>query len=109
MQVQEIKEYRSMLLAKREQLIESLGKINNEKIRGNPISADIDDQSQELENDQVMDALDLLDVKELEKVDQALRRMEKGSYGICLDCGVQISSSRLKALPFAQQCIDCAH
>jgi DnaK suppressor protein len=41
------------------------------------------------------------------KMDEALRKLEEGTYGICEDCGEPIAPERLKILPFAIYCIDC--
>ena len=43
----------------------------------------------------------------LAKLDQAVRRLEKGTYGICMECKTEINEARLKALPFAALCRDC--
>ncbi|MFZ5906525.1 MAG: TraR/DksA C4-type zinc finger protein [Nitrospirota bacterium] len=43
----------------------------------------------------------------LQKIDEALRKFNEGTYGICEDCGDEISEQRLKILPFAIYCIDC--
>jgi DnaK suppressor protein len=43
----------------------------------------------------------------LAKIDDALRRVEDGSYGTCADCLEPIAEARLKALPFADLCRDC--
>lgn len=43
----------------------------------------------------------------LVKIDEALRKLNEGTYGICEDCGDEISEERLKVLPFAIYCIDC--
>lgn len=42
--------------------------------------------------------------RELMLIDAALRRMETGVFGSCVDCGYEISIERLKALPFAIRC-----
>ncbi len=41
------------------------------------------------------------------KIDEALRKLSEGTYGICEDCGEKISEQRLKILPFAIYCTDC--
>ena len=38
----------------------------------------------------------------------ALERLQRGTYGICVDCDREISASRLKALPWATRCVRCA-
>jgi DnaK suppressor protein len=43
----------------------------------------------------------------LEKVNEAMRRMDEGAYGRCTDCGELIDASRLRAMPFAVRCRDC--
>jgi RNA polymerase-binding transcription factor DksA len=43
----------------------------------------------------------------LNKSDVALRRIEGDTYGICFECGDEITGARLRALPFAVRCKDC--
>lgn len=45
--------------------------------------------------------------RELGQIENALVKMSEGSYGICEDCGGNISMARIKALPFASKCIKC--
>ena len=44
---------------------------------------------------------------ELEQVNEALARMEAGTYGTCANCGKPINPARLDARPFSIYCIDC--
>jgi DnaK suppressor protein len=44
----------------------------------------------------------------LDQVEAALERIEKGTYGVCQQCGKEIGAERLNAIPFAACCIDCA-
>jgi DnaK suppressor protein len=46
-------------------------------------------------------------IAHLEEVDDALRRLDAGTYGACVDCGQAIPPERLEALPWAARCIDC--
>ena len=43
----------------------------------------------------------------LYKIDEALRAIDEGTYGLCSECGKPIKDARLKALPFAKLCISC--
>ena len=43
----------------------------------------------------------------LNRVNEALGRLEAGSYGFCYECGDEIAEARLRALPFALRCKDC--
>ncbi|HCA79764.1 MAG TPA: conjugal transfer protein TraR [Bacteroidetes bacterium] len=45
--------------------------------------------------------------KFLNYLDDALKRIEKGEYGFCIDCGSLIDKERLEAVPHAQLCIKC--
>ena len=47
------------------------------------------------------------DLAELRAIGQARERIEAGSYGECIDCGVQIDAKRLAAQPTALRCIPC--
>uniref|UniRef100_A0A831X8E4 Conjugal transfer protein TraR n=1 Tax=Thermorudis peleae TaxID=1382356 RepID=A0A831X8E4_9BACT len=42
---------------------------------------------------------------ELSRVDAALKRMDSGTYGICVECGQPIEPERLEAIPWAERCI----
>jgi len=44
----------------------------------------------------------------LDEVEHALAKQDKGSYGLCEDCGKPITPARLDAMPTARFCIDCA-
>ena len=43
----------------------------------------------------------------LNKINDAVARLEQGDYGYCFDCGEEIAEKRLRALPFAVRCKDC--
>jgi len=43
----------------------------------------------------------------IERIDEAIARLESGRYGRCIECGEDISEARLRALPFAVRCVDC--
>lgn len=44
---------------------------------------------------------------ELGDIENALSRLEAGTYGTCTDCGIPIPQARLEAYPTAKRCIDC--
>jgi len=56
----------------------------------------------------VLAALDGETQHTVKLIDAALARIENGTYGICAKCGMKIPEARLKALPYATTCIDCA-
>jgi RNA polymerase-binding protein DksA len=59
-------------------------------------------------SDQELDFL-LLEMKTetWRRIDEALQRLEDGTYGVCIECEAEISAARLEALPFAELCRDC--
>ena len=52
-------------------------------------------------------ALIQMKAETLNKIEEALKRLEDGSFGYCFECGEEISERRLRALPFAVRCKDC--
>lgn len=47
------------------------------------------------------------DVDEIRDIEAALKRIEAGTYGVCVDCGTSIAPERLQVYPIARRCIAC--
>ena len=47
------------------------------------------------------------DAKILQAIEDAFQRIEKGTYGVCRDCGEPIAAARLDAIPWTRVCITC--
>lgn len=45
--------------------------------------------------------------KTLKNINQALERLDEGTYGICEECGQEIAEKRLEVIPFALYCVQC--
>lgn len=58
-------------------------------------------------NDEINSQLAELESRELEQIENALKRIERGTYGRCELCNHKISEARLNALPYTSTCIDC--
>ncbi len=43
----------------------------------------------------------------IKQVDDALDRLDEGTYGVCESCGLEIAEERLQAMPFTRLCRDC--
>jgi DnaK suppressor protein len=43
----------------------------------------------------------------LQMIEDALARVENGTYGLCVDCGIEIDAARLEAIPYAALCLKC--
>ena len=57
--------------------------------------------------DEIEFALIQMKAETLHRINEALERLEEGSYGRCFECGEEIEPRRLRALPFAVRCKDC--
>lgn len=106
---EELAELRRELEQRHAELLRRVGAIEADLRQANrPRSSDWDDRSQEAENDEVLEALDDHGREEVDRIEAALRRFEAGVYGTCVECGVDIPIARLRAVPHAVKCIDCA-
>jgi len=66
-----------------------------------------DDQAQIRSERELEFALNEHELVELQAIEDALKRIEEGVYGLCLTCGVPIPHERLHAAPQALRCVDC--
>jgi DnaK suppressor protein len=111
---EEITHYRRQLLALKKRLGGDLTMLEEEALR--PVGAEVAgnlsdvpvhpaDLSNDLYEEEV--ALDLLEneVNLLNEVNDALARIEQGTYGRCVVCGEEIPRARLKALPYTRYCL----
>ena len=75
---------------------------------GEPKSADLNEQSIDLEDDEVLEGLGMVAQKEMALLELAMGRIKDGSFGICKKCEEPISEARLNAVPYAPLCKGCA-
>ena len=73
-----------------------------------PVSAKFSEQVKERENDELVQALEAEGQQELILIGHALQRLADGTYGQCLGCGEEIPAARLEAVPYTENCIECA-
>jgi len=76
--------------------------------RNGPLDKDMEDQSIELQNDDVIEALQQEAESELRQVMHALERIEDGKGDLCEQCEQPIDARRLEAVPSTTLCHDCA-
>ena len=95
----------------REILNQVQGKIRDVRAEGNQSkSSEVFDAGESSEADIQEDiefALIQMKAETLNKINEALGRLEEGVYGNCFECGEEIAEARLRALPFAVRCKDC--
>jgi DnaK suppressor protein len=70
-------------------------------------TTDLRDTFEAEPEDDLVFALIQMKTEFLERVNEAIRRFDEGTYGYCVDCGEVIASPRLRAMPFAVRCRDC--
>lgn len=104
--------FKAQLLARRTGLLEQLAQLRGGAVSRTEASADHfgrpeDPGAQTATERELEFALDAHESAELDAVDAALKRMEAGSYGQCVDCGITIPAARLHAAPEAARCITC--
>ncbi len=102
-------EIRQQLLAKRQELLERVADIQKDlRNENNPLEKDFEEQAVQMENEEVLSALDAEGRATLLKIDHALKRIEAGNYNICAVCDTRIPIARLKVMPYTELCVDCA-
>jgi DnaK suppressor protein len=101
-----------MLLAKRQEIIreieESLGQsLTEDQQRRLESARDVGDQAlMDLERELGISLMEMRN-RRRQSIDEALTRLHEGTYGICAECGIEISEKRLQAVPFAKLCVEC--
>lgn len=97
------------LLARKNELLERHSRIARKtRHRDEPLPQDFAEQAVELENQELLEALDAEVAEELRQIQRALARIESGEYAYCTSCGDDIPQARLEALPTTHLCVDCA-
>ena len=71
-------------------------------------SKDFEDRATEREGDEVLESLGTAELTELKQINAALGRVEDGTFGVCVNCGEDISAERLQVIPHAARCRNCA-
>lgn len=100
--------FKKVLLKEREQIVGEVKQIvESSKEMGQDGIQDIGDEAANIYNKQVLLSLNENERMRLKEVDEALDRIENGTYGICEDCGGPISLKRLEVRPVAKYCVPC--
>jgi DnaK suppressor protein len=104
----DVQAYKDALLRKRTEILGTGGiKPLQASMENNTRQGDMADQASG--NNEVHIALKLkqTDAKILQAIEDALKRIDAGNYGVCRDCGEPIASARLNAIPWTRVCITC--
>ena len=100
--------YREALLRKRAEIL-SVGGVSSlqSTMANNSGQGDLADQATGNNEVHIQLKLKQTDAKILQAIEEALFRMEQGTYGVCRDCEEQVAPARLNAIPWTRVCIAC--
>lgn len=112
-----MKYFRQLLLEKRIEILKNVSEIQDEALKKSRLDATGDLSSMPIhmadlgtDNYEQEFALGLMDSerKLLREIDEALERIEHGTYGTCVGTGKKITKARLEAQPWARYCVEYA-
>ena len=52
-----------------------------------PLSADFEDRATDLENQDALEGIEISEIREIQQIGEALKRISEGTYGVCSQCG----------------------
>ncbi len=97
--------FQEILESKRADILQAV-KHKEESVTLGEIGDEADAASQTFEREMLYEMANG-DRSVLDSVEAALRKIEKGDYGLCESCHKKILTNRLKAMPWARYCIEC--
>jgi len=101
-------EIKKILIGIKDEILKDISKII--KTESNHLKHDVGDFYDNASNDRERDlslSLNQRDRQKLIMIDDALKRISSGSYGICPYCKDPIDENRLKVMPFTRYCLSC--
>lgn len=103
-----MKSLKDMLMRMREDLVRDIARRSKPATEGTmPDIGDILDSVSEERTRELDMILTDREKKKLLQIDDAIDRIEEGTYGLCEECGVKIPKGRLKVMLFAKYCVEC--
>jgi DnaK suppressor protein len=100
--------FKEALLRKQREILGTGGiKPLQASMENNTRQGDMADQASGNNEVHIQLKLKQTDAKILQAIQEALVRLDKGTYGVCRDCGEPISTARLNAIPWTRVCIAC--
>ena len=102
----DLKKHRSILETKRDELLHAEPARTPAAEPGSK-SGDWIDQSSQESDLHVRLALKQTDSKLLRAIEEAIHRLDQGTYGVCMDCENEIPAVRLDAVPWTRVCVEC--
>jgi len=101
-------EFRKKLADKKEQIIRKLtDKITESKDMDSNVAQDMVDKAETSYTKEFLLSLSDGERKQLLQIDEALKRLEHGEFGVCQSCQKEIGLKRIAVIPWTPFCIDC--
>lgn len=97
---------RKQLLEMRDDLMKTVRNQQISDTMQNDIGDSVDEASRSIERELLFELSDNERIT-LDQIEAALRKIDKGTYGVCESCQKPIAKARLEALPFARYCMPC--
>ena len=103
-----VEHFRKVLLKERERIIGDVKQMDeSSKEMGTDGIQDIGDEAATIYNKQILLTLNENERMRLRELDEALDRIEGGTYGVCEECGEPVGLKRLEVRPVAKYCVPC--
>jgi RNA polymerase-binding protein DksA len=111
----DVERFRTLLEEERRRVLDAIEYLHKE----NPGSLEDETEDQTMDNNHLAETATATLDREIDytleensehllgEIDGALKRIEEGTYGVCVNCGKPIAEERLEAVPWATYCIDC--
>ena len=104
----ELEKYRKLLQEKKTSLLAELAKTRHaEEETTEESTQDIADKAVSSYTREFLYSLNDAERSTVQQIDQALSRIEDGTYGLCLNCGTPMNEKRLSAIHWSRHCVEC--
>ena len=107
MRKRDLSQFRTLLLGRRQELLDEAVRTLDGMGETRETFPDPTDRAALEDNRNLLLRIRDRERKLVSKIDEAIGRIEDGSYGKCEECGGDIGIERLKARPVTTLCIDC--
>ncbi len=104
----DVQHYKDALFSKRSEILGTGGsKPLQASMENNTRQGDMADQASGNNEVHIQLKLKATDAKILQAIEEALQRIDAGTYGVCRDCSEIVAELRLNAIPWTRVCITC--
>jgi DnaK suppressor protein len=98
---------KSDLVSRRDELLQLIEEQSDKEGKNIGDIKDVADEVSSLTMDKLQNSIEEAEISELKLIDEALERIDKDAYGVCIECSHEIQVKRLEYFPYAARCIGC--